>query len=358
MLERSFVLQPLCEYVSHVIDMTRTNTLDRLVPQVTASQATLRTFYDYLQQLESSSIPMSPVVKLSDRAEPLTPLLPTRRTQVMSILNVTPDSFSDGGIHDPSDESYLDCILRAHLTAGATILDIGGQSTRPRAAPVTPEDEIARVVPAIGAARSLIGDPDNGYTAAISIDTYRSQVAKAAVEAGADIINDVSGGTLDPDMLRVMAEVGCTVVIMHMRGTPETMASSQHTTYDGDLIKVIGRELLHRLEAAEEAGIRRWRIILDPGIGFAKTAAQNLEILRRFGELRNFDGLKSLPWLVGASRKGFVGKITGVEAAEQRTWGTAATVAASVQGGADVIRVHDIDEMAKVAKMSDAIWRA
>lgn len=275
----------------------------------------------------------------------------------MSILNVTPDSFSDGGRHNSSDASYLAETIQSHLVAGATIIDIGGQSTRPKAASVSAGEEIERVLPAIKAARSIIDKDGNPYKAAISIDTYRSEVAQAAIENGADIINDVSGGTLDPEMLSTMASLGCTVILMHMRGTPETMTSKEETTYEGDLIQVIGQELLERVRAAEEAGIRRWRLILDPGIGFAKTGEQNLEILRRFSELRNFEGLKGLPWLIGASRKGFVGKITGVKEAEERTWGTAASVAASVQGGADIVRVHDVDEMVKVVKMSDAIWR-
>lgn len=273
----------------------------------------------------------------------------------MSILNVTPDSFSDGGRH--TEVSYLAVTIRSHLAAGATIIDVGGQSTRPKAASVSADEEIERVLPAIKATRSILSDNASSHKAAISIDTYRSEVARAAVENGADIINDVSGGTLDPDMLRTMASVGCTVILMHMRGTPDTMTNKESTTYDGDLIQVIGEELLERVRAAEKAGIRRWRLILDPGVGFAKSGEQNLELLRRFSELRNFEGLKGLPWLIGASRKGFVGKITGVEEAEERTWGTAATVAASVQGGADIVRVHDVDEMVKVAKMSDAIWR-
>lgn len=190
---------------------------------------------------------------------------------------------------------------------------------------------------------------------AISVDTYRASVASAAIAAGANIINDVSAGTMDSEMLPTAAKLGCTIVLMHMRGTPNTMTSL--TSYPDGLIATVAAELLPRVHAAEAAGIFRWRIMLDPGIGFAKTEAQNLEILRRLDELRDWDGLRGFPWVVGASRKGFIGKITGVKEPAQRGWGTAGTVAAAVQGGADVVRVHDVAEMAQVAKMCDAIWR-
>lgn len=280
----------------------------------------------------------------------------------MSILNTTPDSFSDGGVNIPTDRLSLRQTLLSHLTAGASLIDIGGQSTRPNAAPVSAEEEISRVIPAIELAKELITNHEihagAQISAAISVDTYRSSVARAAVAAGADIVNDVSGGTLDSNMLSTVADLGCTVVLMHMRGDPTNMTSKENTSYPDGLTETVGKELLERVRAAEQAGIRRWRIILDPGIGFAKTQAQNLELLRRFGELRDFDGLKGLPWLVGASRKGFIGKITGVAEAKERSWGTAAAVTASVLGGADIVRVHDVEEMAKVVKMSDAIWRS
>ena len=277
----------------------------------------------------------------------------TRPTHIMSILNTTPDSFSDGGLHSPTDETALRKTISSHVRAGATIIDIGGQSSRPNAADVTAEEEIQRVLPAIEIIKSL----PEGSNTCISIDTYRASVAEKAIEAGAHIINDISGGLLDADMLPTVGRLGCTVCLMHMRGTPATMTSAENCSYPDGLIPTIAKELLDRVRAAEEAGIRRWRIILDPGIGFAKTTEQNLEILRRMSELRNWPGLVGLPWLLGSSRKGFIGKITGVKDAKERTWGTAATVAAAVQGGADMVRVHDVDEMVKVTKMSDAIWR-
>jgi len=278
--------------------------------------------------------------------EPIRALKFDRQTQVMAILNLTPDSFSDGGKHTPTSLATTLPKLQA-----ASIIDIGGQSSAPYARDISTEEEISRIVPVI---KHLRRDPAYNNKA-ISVDTYRASVAEAAVQAGADIVNDISAGLLDDNMLPSMARLGKTVCLMHMRGTPATMNSL--TSYPSGLIPTIASELLSRVAAAEAAGIRRWRIILDPGIGFAKTTAQNLEILRSLEELRQWPGLKGLPWLVGSSRKKFVGKITGVGEPSERTWGTAATVAAAIQGGADVVRVHDVEEMAQVARMSDAIWR-
>lgn len=269
----------------------------------------------------------------------------------MSILNVTPDSFSDGGKHFNLDEESLRKTIKSHIEHGATIIDLGGQSTRPGAEQVSGAEELNRVLPAVKLIRSMPEAKD----VAISVDTYRSDVARDAINAGAHIVNDVSAGLMDPEMLRTVARLGCTVCLMHMRGTPETMNSL--ASYPDGVVETVGRELLERVREAEAAGIRRWRIILDPGIGFAKTQEQNLELLRRLNELRNTPGLHGLPWLVGTSRKAFVGKITGVKEASQRTWGTAATVTAAIQGGADIIRVHDVQEMAQVSKMADALFR-
>ena len=271
----------------------------------------------------------------------------------MAVLNLTPDSFSDGGVHSITDPQPLLNTLRHYQTQQhpVTILDIGGQSTRPHAPQVSSDEELSRILPTIGAIRS---DPAF-QTVTISVDTYRASSAAESVKAGANIINDVSAGQLDPEMLPTIAELGCTYILMHMRGTPETMNTL--TSYPNGIIHGVGTELLARVRDAEKAGIRRWRIMLDPGIGFAKTQAQNLELLRRFSELRDFEGLRGFPWVVGASRKGFIGKITGVEDAKERTWGTATAVTAAIQGGADVVRVHDVREMGEVVAMADAIWR-
>lgn len=270
----------------------------------------------------------------------------------MAILNLTPDSFSDGGLHPPTDLPALSSTVRAFISAGATIIDIGGQSTRPGSAPVSESEELARVLPAIRHIRTSIPEAAN---IAISIDTYRARVAEEACAAGADIINDVSAGTLDPDMLPTMARTGKSVILMHMRGTPSTMTGL--TEYPKGVIHDVGEELRERVAAAEEAGIRRWRIILDPGIGFAKNMAQDLTLLRDMRRLRRSKALQYFPWLVGPSRKKFIGRITGLEKADERVFGTGATVTASIAGGADIVRVHDVGEMCQVAKVADAIYR-
>jgi 2-amino-4-hydroxy-6-hydroxymethyldihydropteridine diphosphokinase / dihydropteroate synthase len=180
-------------------------------------------------------------------------------------------------------------------------------------------------------------------------------VAAEAIAAGADIINDVTGGAADSEILPLAAKLQKTIILMHMRGSPKTMAKL--TDYPDGVIAGVGQELVERVNAAKEAGIPPWRIVLDIGIGFAKTQSQNLELLRRFDELRDYPGLQGLPWLVGASRKGFIGNITGVQKADQRTWGTAATVTASIRAGVDIVRVHDVAEMSQVVKMADAIYR-
>ena len=277
---------------------------------------------------------------------------PKRPTHVMAILNLTPDSFSDGGTHSPSDFTQLTETVRSFIAQGATIIDVGGESTRPGSTPVGADEEIARVVPAIQHIRKNIPEASN---IAISIDTYRAAVAEAACNAGADIINDVSAGLLDADMLPTAARLGKSIILMHMRGTPQTM--TQLTDYPNGVIAEVGAELRNRVEAAEKAGIRRWRIILDPGLGFAKHQPQDLQILRELSTLRDFEGLECLPWLMGPSRKRFIGNITGVKTPKERVWGTAATVSASVSGGADIVRVHDVKEMSHVTKVADAIYR-
>ncbi|KAI5293902.1 trifunctional dihydropteroate synthetase [Ascosphaera acerosa] len=338
MLEREFVLRPLCQLIPNKC------------PPVPDAPRPYQSILKCLPPAKPRPISMTPVsprfpahLNASD---------PARATHVMAVLNVTPDSFSDGGQHSPTDLQSLADDVRRMIRAGATIIDIGGESTRPSSTPVGAEEEIRRVLPAIKMIRSM----PEAACVAISIDTYRASVAEAAVAAGADIINDISAGTLDPEMFPTMARLGTTVILMHMRGTPQTMVPM--TTYDNnDVIAGVGKELLERVEEAQRAGIRRWRIILDPGIGFAKTAAQNLQLLRHGAALRQYEGLSGLPWLWGTSRKSFIGKATGVTTASERVWGTAATVTAAVQAGADIVRVHDVAEMVQVASMADAIYR-
>lgn len=309
------------------------------------------TLQQNLSRLPLSGDPLSPMTPLSPGQPNISAFQPQRDTRIMSILNVTPDSFSDGGKHYQNDEHILADTIKSHIIAGATIIDVGGQSTRPGSVQVSSAEEILRVLPAVKLIRSLPEAKD----IAISIDTYRADVAEASIKAGAHIINDVSAGVMDNAMLSTVAKLGCTICLMHMRGTPETMNSL--ASYPDGVVETVGRELLERVRAAEEAGIRRWRILLDPGIGFAKTQEHNLELLRRQDELRRYPGLEGLPWLVGTSRKAFIGRITGVAEAKERIWGTAAAVTAAIQGGADIVRVHDVKEMAQVARMADAIWR-
>ncbi|KAL8678897.1 MAG: hypothetical protein Q9186_004791 [Xanthomendoza sp. 1 TL-2023] len=299
--EREFVLRPLCDLIP-----------DSFLPQPNI----LLDFSIQLSFLPRSSTPISPLTPLArftpssptpQHSQFLTPSLPTRKTHIMAILNLTPDSFSHDGKHTHNfTPSSLLPQLHSLLHNQISILDIGGQSTRPHATPLSAEEELARVLPTVKFIRS---DPAF-KSILLSIDTYHSSVVRACVEAGADIINDVSGGLMDKNMFATVAELGCTYVLMHMRGTPETMNTL--TSYPDGVIQGVATELEERVKKAMEAGVRRWRIILDPGIGFAKTADQNLEVLRKLPVLREWKGLQGLPWCVGVSRKGFIGKISEV----------------------------------------------
>lgn len=262
----------------------------------------------------------------------------------MGVINVTPDSFSDGG-------QFLDPAIavaqgQALWQAGADILDIGGQSTRPGAETVPLAVELARVIPVVRSLRAELGSKP-----ILSVDTTRVEVAAAALAAGADWINDISGGTFEPEILSLAAERQAPIVLMHLRGTPQTM--QQLTDYD-DVVTAVQTSLVERGEAAIAAGVQPERIILDPGIGFAKTAEQNLELLRRQRELTTL----GCPLLVGVSRKSFIGKILNQPDPQQRVWGTAAACSAAIAQGADILRVHDVAAMVDVARVADAIWRS
>ncbi|TVU52394.1 MAG: dihydropteroate synthase [Arthrospira sp. PLM2.Bin9] len=263
------------------------------------------------------------------------------RTYLMGILNVTPDSFSDGGVFNSLDAA----LVRAGdmVRAGADIIDVGGVSTRPGAEVVSLERELERVLPVVSGLRQL-GDM------VISVDTTRAAVAEAAVGCGADIINDISGGIYDPDMLSVVADLGVPVVLMHLRGTPQTM---QTLTDYGDLMGEIKGFLAERLAAGMAAGIPAEYMIVDPGIGFAKTLEQNLQILRELPLLKDLD----CPLLVGPSRKSFIGKILDKPDPQGRVWGTAAACVAAIAHSADILRIHDVPPMVDVARVADAIYR-
>ncbi|MBF2001310.1 MAG: dihydropteroate synthase [Synechococcales cyanobacterium M58_A2018_015] len=266
------------------------------------------------------------------------------RTYLMGILNVTPDSFSDGGEFNTVEAALAQA--QRMVQAGADILDVGGQSTRPQAEEVPLDEELRRVIPVIQALRASGAAAD----LPISVDTTRAAVAQAAIQAGADLVNDISGATFDAAMLSTVAELAVPIVLMHIRGTPKTM--QQFTDYP-DLIKELATCLTERADAALAAGVAPQHIILDPGIGFAKTYAQNLEILRQLPRLRRL----GYPLLIGPSRKSFIGHVLNQPDPKQRIWGTAATCCAAVAGGGDILRVHDVAEMHDVCRVADALWR-
>jgi dihydropteroate synthase len=261
-----------------------------------------------------------------------------RRTLIMGVLNVTPDSFSDGGrFLDPATAVSH---ARRIAAEGADILDIGGESTRPGAPPVGIDEELSRVIPVL---EGLGSD----YPIPVSIDTSKAEVARAALERGAAIVNDVTALGGDPEMARVVSGAGAAVVLMHMRGTPGDMQKRPPST---DILAEIESWAPEAVERATKVGISCDRIVLDPGIGFGKTVSQNLAILRNLGRLAS----TGFPLLVGTSRKSFIGAVLRDPAAD-RAWGTGATVAASILLGAHIVRVHDVAAMRQVAVVSDAI---
>jgi dihydropteroate synthase len=269
------------------------------------------------------------------------------RTLLMGVLNVTPDSFSDGG----KFISVKDAVAAAlgMERAGADILDIGGESTRPGSRGVSAAEELARLLPVLEALRGRLKIP-------ISVDTRKAAVAEIALGAGAEILNDVSGLRHDARLAEVAARSRAPLILMHMRGTPETM---QKVPFAKNVIPDVIAGLRGSIAMARRAGVAKSRIILDPGIGFGKSFAQNYKLLANLPLLAKL----GYPLLVGTSRKGFIGKTLGSKGgklapAEERAWGTAATVAASIWNGAHIVRVHDVAEMAQVSRVADEIARA
>jgi dihydropteroate synthase len=266
------------------------------------------------------------------------------RTLIMGVLNVTPDSFSDGGI-------FLDTQLAVARALqmerdGADILDIGGESTRPSSQPISATEELARILPVLEALRGKLKIP-------ISVDTQKSEVAEAALSAGAEIVNDVSALRADPRLAEVCSCARAPIILMHMRGTPSTM---QKGPFARNVISDVVTGLREAMSRASRAGIPKSRILLDPGIGFGKTHEQNFEILAALPEFARL----GCPIVIGTSRKGFLGKALAKPGDEplppdRRLLGTAATVTASILGGAHIVRVHDIAEIASVVRASDAI---
>ena len=261
------------------------------------------------------------------------------RVALVGILNATPDSFSDGGVHlDPGRAAETALAMAA---AGAGMLDLGAESTRPGAAPVPAAEERRRLLPVLRAVRTAVRLP-------ISVDTTKADVAAAALDAGADIVNDVSAGRWDADMLPLCARERVPVVLMHMQGTPATMQRDPRYT---DVVTEVRDFLGARGAAARASGVPADAIVVDPGIGFGKTVAHNCRLLRRLDLLAAL----GYPVLVGVSRKGFIGELAGGRASGERLHGTAAAVALAVAGGARLVRVHDVAAMRDVVRVAEAV---
>lgn len=267
---------------------------------------------------------------------------PDRQPLVMGILNVTPDSFSDGGQF--FDTAKAVAHGQEMAAAGAAVIDVGGESTRPGSEPVTPEEQIRRVVPVLRVLRDRV-------CAVLSVDTSSAAVAEAALDAGAHMVNDVFAGRGDAEMLPLIARRGAPIILMHMQGRPADM--QVNPTYD-DVVAQVLAFLKERVDVAVASGVDAGKILVDPGIGFGKTVEHNLELLRRLREFRSL----GRPVVVGASRKAFIGKMTGEDMSSGRMFGTAATVAWSVTNRADLLRVHDVGPMSQVVRMIGAIQKA
>ncbi len=275
-------------------------------------------------------------------------------TYVMGIVNVTPDSFSGDGLLRADGDWVAAAAAQgqAQVAQGAHLLDVGGESTRPGGPPTSLDEELARVIPVVRALAQRVAVP-------ISVDTYKAEVARQALAAGATLINDVWGLRMDPDMARVAAQSGAGLILMHNRSQPKDAVQEARLggryvgVHYADLIADIQRELQASVDLALAAGVAPERIILDPGLGFGKTVEQNLEIVRRFGEFRAL----GYPLLAGPSRKSFIGYTLDLPA-DQRAEGTAAVAALCIQQGADLVRVHDVALISRVARMTDAVVRA
>jgi dihydropteroate synthase len=261
------------------------------------------------------------------------------RTLVMGVLNVTPDSFSDGGLYFDSAAAVARALEMER--AGADMIDVGGESTRPGADGISASDEIRRILPVLEKLRGRLKIP-------ISIDTSKAEVAEAATKQGAEIINDVTALRSDPRLAQVAARQKVPIILMHMRGNPRTM---QKRPFARDVMRDVSVGLRRAVGIARRAGIPKAQVVLDPGIGFGKSAAQNYELLQKLPELARLGHAL----LVGTSRKSFLAKVPGAAQDAGRIWGTAATVAASILGGAHIVRVHDVAEMVGVARVADAV---
>ncbi|GAA5994600.1 trifunctional dihydropteroate synthetase/dihydrohydroxymethylpterin pyrophosphokinase/dihydroneopterin aldolase FOL1 [Rhodotorula paludigena] len=341
--EREFVLRPLADLAPTLTHpVLRQTPLELLRTVLATSPSTVHRVYPLSRSI---------VHPFSRASAPAT----STRTTIMSILNVTPDSFSDGGDHSTLERALA--AAKLHLAHGADILDVGGMSTRPGAANISPDAEAERVVPVISALRADSASPA-AREVPISIDTFRPSVARAAVAAGATLVNDVYGGR-EHGMLDAMADLACPVVLMHSRGDPSTMTRLTDYSAHGGVVGGMRAELEQSVEAALGKGVRRWNILLDPGIGFAKTAQQNFALLRAlpaiFGPASD-SPLREFPVLVGLSRKRFLAPEKD-DAKDRIAETSAATAACVASGVCEVVRVHDTKEMRDVVRVADAIYR-
>ena len=266
------------------------------------------------------------------------------RPAVMGVINLTPDSFSDGGRFNRVDLALNEASRQ--LRDGAQVLDLGAQSTRPGAVDVGSEEELSRLLPCLQTIRAA--HPQ----VILSVDTFRASVARAALEAGADWINDVSGGRRDPAMLSLVADAGCPYVLMHSRGDSQTMDNCTDYGAQGVVAGVL-QELRLSTDRALQAGLSREQLIWDPGLGFAKTTDQNLQLIQQLEDLQH-DGI---PLLLGPSRKRFIGAVLDQPRAKARIWGTAAVCARAVEAGVHVVRVHDVGQISQVVTMAVAVAR-
>lgn len=316
MHEREFVLRPLADLAPNLI-----------LPHLQATPAQLLPRFQYSSEL--NLVLPSPLTRDS--------------TTIMGIINLTPDSFASS----PSTLSSALELAQKHMKEGAKVLDIGGMSTRPGAADVSPEEEKARVLPFL---RELRGT-EWGKEVVVSVDTFRAEVAEAALEAGANWINDVHAGT-DEGMFELARKTGVPIVLMHSRGE-----AGSNNEYAGDVVDIAQRELGARVEAALQAGVKRWQIIIDPGIGFAKDAKSNWELIRRLGEWRNGGKLAGYPVLFGPSRKRFLGTLLDQSDPAERDGATAATLVEAIRAGCEVVRVHDTRSANDAVKVADVMYK-
>ncbi|MBW0496043.1 hypothetical protein O181_035758 [Austropuccinia psidii MF-1] len=337
--EREFVLRPLNDIAPNLIHPKLQLSISSILKKFQTSNPST------LQKIHPIYAPDRPTLDIS------------QKTHLMSIVNCTPDSFSDPGLSFDLSNAIKNSLN--HLHQGADILDIGGMSTRPQANDVSLQEEINRTIPLIKALRQ-----SHHIQSHISIDTFRATTAQAAIEAGATIINDVSGGQADSNMYKIVAKLDVPFVMMHMRGNPRSM--NKLTNYpNSDIINGVRNELSIRLNQAIEAGIKRWNIILDPGIGFAKDLIGNCQLINSLDQLTNSDPIaenpiQGFPLLIGVSRKSFIGQLLSqdplnIPPPHQRIFGTAAACALSIMRGARIIRVHDTSEMLDLIKVLDGI---